>query len=604
MAQMLWAQSSSEVMSTQIISGASQMGMVFSSGTDEVCDDSANSVEAANFSDQLRVVVEPSCFGSNMRSWSYPLSPGAKNIVMGLAVNKDNKILLTSKLIFPTDILYQNQAFVTCKVNGNWSNSNLKIDCPLPNQSPAVGSMNVQYNCPTINYNSGQAYTTIFSWCERTGTAPAGDDNVNTKIYCSTWPGYDPACQILNINSFAELQTRAQLNAASYYEFRGGDNMGNFSMKDIKFAPNRANFNLNLSGLTFNASVKDKNEIGFCRKMIAKFELNQTIPAGIRGYNGRWGTSAILNKDTLESACLYIEDHPSNLVYTGTADSYVCSNNSKLCGCPGVNSWGCSKVDPKIMDQQTFSNLITYNRNEAKYPSNAFSFNFYQQDAAGNLAPINTHETNADPLWVIRGKCLFVKPQFLGALGYCGSFKSPLMLFFDEKRPQFAGMSAFPLYNTGKNDRVAWPEAGSAGYFLALDKKGNKKITKSEQLFGANDKFSNGFVKLQTLDSNKDGVIDSKDAVYKNLVLWNDKNGDGKSDKGEVYSLKDMKVESLNLNYLTQGEKSIAKTDRASSKEFSSFVFKNANGEVKSGVVIDIWLAPFKDLTPSKGAKK
>jgi len=83
-------------------------------------------------------------------------------------------------------------------------------------------------------------------------------------------------------------------------------------------------------------------------------------------------------------------------------------------------------------------------------------------------------------------------------------------------------------------------------------------------------------------------VIDRKDKEFKNLVLWNDKNGDGKSDKEEIMKLS-KKVIKISLDY----KKGILQPigSYAEARERAKFWYKE-NGKIKTGEIIDIWLAP------------
>jgi hypothetical protein len=184
-------------------------------------------------------------------------------------------------------------------------------------------------------------------------------------------------------------------------------------------------------------------------------------------------------------------------------------------------------------------------------------------------------------------ECLEVKAAFLGTNQFCGSYYSPIMLFFDDQLPQFAGTSNFPLVEGVK--MIYWPESKAPGYFLAIDEKGTGKISSNRQLFGENSTYKNGFESLKRIDSNNDGVIDSKDKLYSKLVLWKDINGDGVSDKGELFTLEGQGVVSISLKYTDQDRKNFGK--RAEARESSEFTFKKDGKEVK-GKVIDIWLAP------------
>jgi uncharacterized Zn ribbon protein len=194
-----------------------------------------------------------------------------------------------------------------------------------------------------------------------------------------------------------------------------------------------------------------------------------------------------------------------------------------------------------------------------------------------------------------------ISVAFPGQNGFCGGHFSPLMVFFDENRPKFTNKADYPLNPSGK---TMWPEKNAPGYFLAWDKKGNKKIKDKDQLFGGSEdaqdvKDSNGFEALRALDSNKDNVIDEKDKEFKNLVLWQDKNGDGISDASEVVLLKKFKIKSISLNYTKGNVRPIGLY--AEEREKSTFTYINSKGKKVNAEIVDIWLAPVpKSLLTSK----
>ncbi|WP_295900844.1 EF-hand domain-containing protein [uncultured Bdellovibrio sp.] len=200
----------------------------------------------------------------------------------------------------------------------------------------------------------------------------------------------------------------------------------------------------------------------------------------------------------------------------------------------------------------------------------------YTGDLSSNVYTSNSND----------GKQYSISAFFPGENGFCGGYFSPLMVFFDDKRPQFTSEVDFPLNPSGK---TMWPEKGAPGAFIAVDRNGDKKITTADELFGnQGDKFKNGFEALREFDSNKDDVIDSKDKDFAKLLLWYDKNGDGIVQDGELVSLKS-KIKSVSLKYDASSTTPIS--DRAEVRERSTFTFVQ-KGKEKKGSVIDMWFAP------------
>ena len=118
-------------------------------------------------------------------------------------------------------------------------------------------------------------------------------------------------------------------------------------------------------------------------------------------------------------------------------------------------------------------------------------------------------------------------------------------VYFDHDNNSFAEQSGW----VGKDDGL-----------LVFDKNNNGKIDDGSELFGNNtilsngNKAANGFEALKDLDSNNDGKIDNQDTNFNNLKIWQDKNSDGKLDEGELLSLAQAGVKSLNTNYNNSNE--------------------------------------------------
>jgi len=193
-------------------------------------------------------------------------------------------------------------------------------------------------------------------------------------------------------------------------------------------------------------------------------------------------------------------------------------------------------------------------------------------------------------VFVSRRRPSFSGNQNQGYLLGCQYFTSPLMLFFSEDRPRFTAVSSFPLNEGGS---VMWPEKNSPGYFLAFDRNKNGTIDKAYELFGVkgqnNALFKNGFESLETLDHNKDKKITKADPEFSKLVLWKDENLNGVGEKSEQKSLSEMGVQLISLEY-KYSENQFGR--RAKAKEKSYFKFVDSKGQLQTGEVVDIWLAP------------
>ncbi len=168
--------------------------------------------------------------------------------------------------------------------------------------------------------------------------------------------------------------------------------------------------------------------------------------------------------------------------------------------------------------------------------------------------------------------------------GFCGTYVSPLMIFDSEQRPRFNNTSAFNLYKE-QTRPVYWPEKNSPGYFLIHDPLNKNFVTDGMQMFGDTDEFENGFEKIKSFDLDKNNRINAKDKIFSELKLWNDKNGDGISQKTEIYPLSHLNITEIDLNYKNVKEHFGI---QAYAKQKSTFIFTK-NGKFQTGEIADIW---------------
>lgn len=102
-------------------------------------------------------------------------------------------------------------------------------------------------------------------------------------------------------------------------------------------------------------------------------------------------------------------------------------------------------------------------------------------------------------------------------------------------------------------ERTGW--VGANDGLLVYDRNHDGKILDGSELFGNNtllsngQKAKNGFEALAELDSNQDGKIDSQDAAYNLLKVWQDSNSDGITDDGELKTLVEAGIVSISTKY-------------------------------------------------------
>jgi hypothetical protein len=132
--------------------------------------------------------------------------------------------------------------------------------------------------------------------------------------------------------------------------------------------------------------------------------------------------------------------------------------------------------------------------------------------------------------------------------------RDPIILDLDGNGLETVGLASnihFDHDGDGVLTKTGW--AGKNDALLVWDRNGNGTIDTGAELFGdftvlPNGTLApNGFAALAALDANGDGVIDASDPAFTELKLWRDVSQDGRTGEGELISLAEAGIVSLNL---------------------------------------------------------
>jgi hypothetical protein len=134
----------------------------------------------------------------------------------------------------------------------------------------------------------------------------------------------------------------------------------------------------------------------------------------------------------------------------------------------------------------------------------------------------------------------------------------PLILNLNGIGIETVGTGAGVLFDangTGIKHPTGWVAATDG--FLVLDRNGNGTIDNGTELFGNSTPLAgggtaaNGYAALAAQDTNHDNAVNSLDANWNNLRVWQDLNQDGVSQSNELYTLGAEGIASLYLGVST-----------------------------------------------------
>ncbi|HXH53380.1 MAG TPA: VCBS domain-containing protein, partial [Sphingomicrobium sp.] len=128
------------------------------------------------------------------------------------------------------------------------------------------------------------------------------------------------------------------------------------------------------------------------------------------------------------------------------------------------------------------------------------------------------------------------------------SVVDPIILDLGAAGISLSSIVSFDMNGDGQAQTIAW--TGGQDGILVMDLDGSGAIESGREIFSPwfnGGGFAHALDALASLDLNGDGVIDANDAAFADLRVWIDANSDGVTDAGELLTLTDLGITSINL---------------------------------------------------------
>lgn len=110
--------------------------------------------------------------------------------------------------------------------------------------------------------------------------------------------------------------------------------------------------------------------------------------------------------------------------------------------------------------------------------------------------------------------------------------------------------ASFDLIGNGFATHTGW--VGATTGLLVQDTNSNGVVDNITELFG--NSTTDGFTALKAIDDNHDNIIDTLDSAFASLKVWTDTDGDGATDAGELHTLSELNITSINISSTPHNE--------------------------------------------------
>ena len=253
----------------------------------------------------------------------------------------------------------------------------------------------------------------------------------------------------------------------------------------------------------------------------------------------------------------------------------------------GIPLWFLDKAISKTGLERVFDSLKK-NKSFEEYLRDQVATKNLRDFGIGNIAEWGVAELRE---WISKNG--YLDPAFdliTKKTSSASTIPSPIMLDLDGDGVETATVANGAFFDhatDGFAELTGW--VGSDDGILARDLNANGTIDSGRELFGSETllldgrKSANGFEALRELDDNADGAIDSNDAVFAQLRVWKDKDGDGYTSEGELLTLAEAGVQSINVNY---SNSSFVDAQGNAHRQVGSYT--NTDGQTRTAT--DVWV--------------